>query len=229
MAEVLILGAGAVDARGVVGTAGARLPWAEAGLDPERLRWRACFPDAPFPTFRRLDPLAQRACLAVEAAGSHLLGDAAARVETALVLGTAFGCLSVDLAFAASLAPGQDPAPALFPYTLPSTCLGEVALRHRLRGPTACHGVAPGDEAEALREAALRIEEGEARAAVVILGDALSPAAAAAAGLPDSPPLAALLLAAAGEAARAAPPLSALRAARHAAQVVADALWEGTA
>ncbi len=228
-----VIGAGALDERGLVGVGpdGARslVPASALGdLDGARLRWSACFPTRAFPTFRRLDPLAQRASLALEAAGAAALAPAL-RAETALLLGTAFGCLAADLAFADSLA--SDPSPAVFPYTLPSTCLGELALRHGLRGPTLALVTAPGGEGEALREAALWLAAGEAAAAVVVLGDALPAPALARSGEPASPALAALLLAPAGsgEAAPALPTPSALWDAPRPAAALADALWRAAA
>ena len=57
-------------------------------------------------------------------------GEAASELarRTALVLGTSYGCLHSDVCFARGLEPGGTLRPAVFPYTLPSTCLGEVAI-----------------------------------------------------------------------------------------------------
>jgi len=160
---------GVADARGVAGDARPGVLWSDLGVDATggRPSWKRVF-EAPFPEFRRLDPLSRFACLAVEAAGLARLPEADRR-DTALVLATTLGCLHADRRFARSLEGVVQPA--VFPYTLPSTCLGELAIRHRLEGPNLCLTTAPGDESRGIAEAALLLDGGEARAAVVCLGD----------------------------------------------------------
>jgi len=225
-----VRGAAAVDAHGLRGTAPVDVRWGEDGLTPgRRLRWRRCF-EAPFPTFRRLDPLSQVVCLAAEATGvAAILGDAAP--EVAVVLGTAWGCLAADVEFAASLTPGRDVAPAVFPYTLPSTCLGEVALRHGLRGPTLCLSLDEDDPlaaAEVLAEALALEADGAAAGALVVWADAVPPNVAALRGLaPEVRATAALL--GAGPAASGLPSLQALAAAADPARRLAESLLEAGA
>jgi hypothetical protein len=151
--------AGVVDSLGVAGTGGTTAAWpGEFGLG--RLPWVF---ERPFPEFRRFDPLTQQVCLAVEALGDGF------EPGTALVLGTSRGCLDADLKFAASL---EDfPNPAVFPFTLPSTCLGVVAIRHRITGPVLCLSTAPGDRAQAADEALRLLAFGDADAAIVVSGD----------------------------------------------------------
>jgi len=168
-----IAAAGVADAAGIAGTRLGARAWADLGVDAGAPLWPTAFP-APFRSYRRLDLLSRFVCLAVEAAGLDAALDEEARAGTALVLGTTLGCLEADLAFARSLAPGAEIDAALFPYTLPSTCLGELAIRHRLRGPCLCLGVAPGGLREALREAQELLEDPKCPGALVCVGDALA-------------------------------------------------------
>jgi len=187
---------GAVDAHSVRGSTGVSVPWVElAEPAPGTARaFRQLFGRRD-PTFRRLDSMSRALVLAVEAAGVSDVLDAAARDETALVVETRLGCLDADLRFAQTLGGDMVDGP-LFAYTLPSTCLGEVALRHGLRGPSLCLSVigpaaAGSDRVEdpgslpgaAVREALAMLEEGScthAVAAVVeVLGAAHGNAAAA--------------------------------------------------
>ena len=104
------------------------------------------------------------------------------RPRTAILLASSLGCLHADLRFQASLAPGAELEPAVFPYTLPSTCLGDLAIRHALMGPTLSLTTAPGLEEDGLAEAGRLIDLGEACGALVCLGDVLPR------GGPDLPP-----------------------------------------
>lgn len=171
MSSWRVAAAGVADENGVAGTGGAAVRWDETGTDPRtRIRWRSFF-EAPFPEFRRLDPLSRFCCLAAEAArpGDHL--DEAQRRDTAIVLASTLGCLHADVRFAAGLERDAEIEPAVFPYTLPSTCLGDVAIRHRLTGPTLCLAAEDGDVHVGLREAARLLALEEAAAVLVCLGD----------------------------------------------------------
>jgi 3-oxoacyl-(acyl-carrier-protein) synthase len=129
-------------------------------------------------TFRRLDATSRALVLAAEAAGiAAVLArvPAVAARDVGLVFETTLGSLDSDLAFAASLGAGMPDGPA-FAYTLPSTCLGELALRHGLRGPTVCLTTVPADRGVALREAALLLATGEVPLAVAGLVDVLTTA-----------------------------------------------------
>ncbi len=175
-----VTGLGAIDARGLLARRVGANPAPTTPVDPlGRLRWKDVFPDLPFPTFRRLDRLSKLACLAAEASG---VGDRTEelRRDTAIVFATAWGCLDADVGFQESLGEGRDIKPALFPYTLPSTCLGEIAVRHRLQGPTLC--LSASDAEPAVEQACLLAELGEARAVLLCVGDCLTEAAATLAG-----------------------------------------------
>jgi len=165
---VHIAGIGAVDAEGAIGSALAATPLPEGGI--ARLRWKQLF-DSENATFRRLDPLSRCVSVAVEAAGAADRIPPERRSGTALVMASRFGCLHSDLRFEESLAPGRQVAPAVFPYTLPSTCLGELAVRHGFKGPVLCLSSELEPDREGLCEARALIELGEATSAIVCLGD----------------------------------------------------------
>lgn len=179
--QVRLRAAAVLDPRGIAGSALGSVPWAP-GCDPLAGRLEAPPGTLALPAreLRRLDLLTQALLLCAAAAGVEAALAPAERRETALILASREGCLEADLAFQASLAPGAAPAPALFPWTLPSTCLGELALRLRLMGPTLCLGAETAPEAGlALSEARALLSAGEAEAAVVAFGGVLSRAGAA--------------------------------------------------
>jgi 3-oxoacyl-(acyl-carrier-protein) synthase len=154
---------GLVDERGVAGTSGVRARWAGLGAEPPGTArtFRALFgrPDA---TFRRIDPASKALVLAAEAAGLSTVLPPDARDDTGLVVESERGCLDADLRFQRGLQQGVVEG-AVFPYTLPSASLGELALRYGLRGPAVCLSIGPGERGAALAEAARLVAEGEAR------------------------------------------------------------------
>lgn len=161
-AHPAILGLGLADARGVAGTACAASDWPRESGDPLSApgAFRRLFGRSD-PTYRRIDRMSRALVLAAEAAGAERALPEGVRADTAIALETARGCLDADLRFAAGLAAGVVLGP-VFPYTLPSTCLGELALRHGLRGPTVCLSTGPDEAGAALREAAALLAAGEA-------------------------------------------------------------------
>lgn len=181
-----IVSAAVVDARGIAGSTGVVFTWVALGINPLA---RACGWPRAFghdcEKFRRMDLLSRSVLLAAEVAGAGADGalGPAVRAETALVSAGAFGCLDSDVRFARGLMPGAEIEPAVFSYTLSSTSLGELAIRHGLTGPCYALSTAPGAEGEGLLEARGVLEGGEAAAAVVCLGDAVPEAAARAAGI----------------------------------------------
>lgn len=170
-ADPVVLGVGVVDAVGVFGSAGNRARWQELGVEPpgtaRTLRDLFAVSD---PTYRRIDRLSRALVLAGEAAGVRTLLTAEQRAEAALVVETDLGCLESDLRYARSL---DDPLvdAAVFPYTLPSTCLGELALRLGLRGPTVCLSVAVDRGGESLAEVRRMLQAGEVAHALVASAD----------------------------------------------------------
>lgn len=158
---------GVVDRDGIAGSSGVRATWRELGVDaPGNGRtFRAVFGRSD-ETFRRLDPASRALVLACAALGLSDVLPRELRDETALVVETTVGCLDADLQFAASMGAEMLDAP-IFPYTLPSTCLGEIALRHGLRGISVCLSVGPEERGAALAEGARLLASGEAPAVVV--------------------------------------------------------------
>lgn len=173
-----ILAAGRVDARGVAGSSGVRGVWTDLGVQAPgtAASFRALFgrPDA---TFRRIDRASRALVLAAEAAGLAEALPRTARDDTALVIETERGCLEADLRFQRGLERDVLEG-AVFPYTLPSAALGELALRHGLRGPALCLSIGADGRGEALREAVRLIEEGAVTYAVAGRVEALSEARA---------------------------------------------------
>lgn len=171
-----VLALGLADERLVAGTSGVRAEWRALGVEPpgDGRAFRAIFGrrDA---TFRRLDRASRALVLAAEAAGIGERLPREARDDTALVVETERGSLDADLEFAASLGPGPARG-AVFAYTLPSASLGEVALRHGLRGPAICLSIGAGRSGEALLEARRLIEDGEAPFALAGCVEALGQA-----------------------------------------------------
>lgn len=194
---------GVVDRDGIAGSSGVRTTWRELGVDaPGNGRtFRTVFGRSD-ETFRRLDPASRALVLACEALGLADVLPRELRHETALVVETSLGCLDADLQFAASMGAEMLDAP-IFPYTLPSTCLGEIALRHGLRGISVCLSVGPGERGAALAEGARLLANGEAPAVLVATLDVLTRHGAGAA--PQCAAIAALLVHPRGATASAAP------------------------
>jgi 3-oxoacyl-(acyl-carrier-protein) synthase len=175
---VSVLACGVMDRTGVYGSRGTSKTWAELEADPpgtgKTVFKVAGKTDA---TFRRIDFPARALVLACEAAGLlHVLTEAQ-RAETAICVETVLGSLTTDLDFQRSL--GADVVQAgIFPYSLTSTCLGELALRYQLRGPTVSISVLEHRPGEALRESIRMLESGDAPFVVTGCADAAREAAA---------------------------------------------------
>ena len=156
-----VLALGVVDAERIVGSSGLHHTFASLGVRaPGDGRTFKAVTGRSDETFRRIDPVSRALVLAAEAAG---LADVLPREHAAaagLVFETEVGCLESDLKFAHSIAAGMCDGP-VFPYTLPSTCLGELALRHGLRGPTVCVSTTRAQRGIALHEAQLLLATGE--------------------------------------------------------------------
>lgn len=189
----MILAAALVDATGLRSSHGRRTTWESVEQDPVAgsIRFKPLF-DAPMPEFRRLDILSRILVIATEAC----LPLPQPGADTALVFGTEFGCLAADQRFEASLHRPGFLEPRVFPYTLPSTCLGEIAIRHGLQGPTLCLSHGPGEEHTALAEASALLTSRAATSALVVAGDWAPGHKTRAAALllgdpgPDTPPFA---------------------------------------
>jgi 3-oxoacyl-(acyl-carrier-protein) synthase len=127
-----------------------------------------------------MDWLSRIGLLAVELLEAQFdQAEPALRERTGVCLESCTGCLTTDVRFL------ETPRPSLFTYTLPSTLLGEICIRHRLKGPQLCLLTADGSGTCALAEAIDWIETGAAVAAVCVCAEALS--ADAATALPPAP------------------------------------------
>ncbi len=143
--------------------------------------------------FGRLDTISQLALLAVERLGLNLDSPSAslARDRVAICLATRAGCLSTDIAYWQGRDTPGGPSPTLFTYTLPSSAIGEIAIRHRITGPNLC---LIGDEQLLLAEAKALIESGEVDACVCVSCESVAPEAAAMAGVEPASSASAFLL-----------------------------------
>ena len=85
-----------------------------------------------YPKFFKMDNLSKLAFLAAEAVLSPL--SAEAKSHTALLFANRAASLDTDLKHQATIANPQEyyPSPAVFVYTLPNICLGEISIRHQL-------------------------------------------------------------------------------------------------
>ncbi|MFK7741034.1 MAG: hypothetical protein AB8H80_12000 [Planctomycetota bacterium] len=139
-----LLGCGLVDERGIAGTRGIARSWAELDTKPPGTgrTIKELFGKTDT-TFRRIDLPAKALVLACEAADILQLLDEDERQETAICIETDLGSLHTDVSFASSL-DDECVHAGIFPYSLTSTCLGEVALRYGLRGPTVSMSVRDG-------------------------------------------------------------------------------------
>lgn len=87
-----------------------------------------------YPKFFRMDDLSRLGFLAAEylLAGQELLA-AGGAARTGVVLANATSSLDTDLRYAAQLRQGLA-SPALFVYTLPNIVVGEICIRHGIKG-----------------------------------------------------------------------------------------------
>ena len=120
--------------------------------------------------FGRLDLLSQLALSAVELLQIDFTAFGRDRVGICVIVRA--GSLSTDVEYWAGRDAPGGPSPMLFAYTLPSSAIGEIAIRHQLMGPNLC--LIGGD---ALAEAKDWIVRGEADACICVACDVITPAA----------------------------------------------------
>jgi len=121
------------------------------------------------PRFGRMDLASQLALLAVEPFAAHF--DSLPRERIAICLAARTGSLSTDADYWKGRDAAGGPSPTLFTYTLPSAAIGEIAIRHRLTGPSLCF-VGGGDDL--LAEASDLIGRGEADGCVCVVANVVS-------------------------------------------------------
>jgi len=142
-------------------------PWPAAqaralGGDPAALVWPA-FLASPCPRFGRMDALSKLGVLAVELLGIDFAAlPGGVRENLGVCLETRDGAIDSDRRFLATS------SPTVFTYTLPSTVLGELCIRHRLQGPVLClMAAAPGGRG-ALDQAVEWLASGEVAACLAL-------------------------------------------------------------
>jgi len=169
MRRTVITACGCVD-EGGFGNARSWTPW--PGGVP-RLRWRT-FSDQPFDRFGRLDLLCKYAVAAVEMLELPPFTEGESRPDLALLLGSDNGSLDTDVKFVRSIHEPGGASPTLFSYTLPSTALGEIAIRHHITGPSACVMAGPESGPLALWEGMAWVAEGDVGGCICVGCDAVS-------------------------------------------------------
>ena len=159
--EARVLGIGVVDELGLASSTGVRAAWSGLGRRvPGAARALQQLFDKRDETLRRLDATSRALVFAAEASGLDAALSEAQREDTGLVFETRWGSLDADRKFVRSLDQPMVNG-AVFPYTLPSLSLGEIALRHGLRGPTLCLSVDEGQRGVAWREATAMLSTSE--------------------------------------------------------------------
>lgn len=129
--------------------------------------------------FGRMDLLSQLALLAVEKLGVDF--DQLPRDRIAICLASSAGSLATDAEYWKGRDQAGGPSPTLFTYTLPSAAIGEIAIRHRITGPSLCF-VSEGGEVQA--EATELLRRNEADACVCVIVEVVSPTLAEFLGVP---------------------------------------------
>lgn len=122
--------------------------------------WAALF-SASCPRFGRMDELSRLALMAVELLGVEFTN----KDEVGLLLETQCGSLLADQQFLRTL------SPSVFTYTLPSTAIGEICIRHKLRGPVLCLMTENGDGSQALEQGQVWLRSGETRNCLCVYAD----------------------------------------------------------
>jgi 3-oxoacyl-(acyl-carrier-protein) synthase len=127
--------------------------------------------------FGRLDPVCQLGMTAVEALGIKF----GSRAAIGVLAATNAGSLATDVQYWRTRNEPGGVSPSLFVYTLPSSLIGEIAIRHGLTGPNLC---LIGGSADLLAEAVDWLRHGEATACLCIDCDVVTAVAGAVAGVP---------------------------------------------
>ena len=139
----------------------------------EGLRWSTLF-RSEAQRFARMDWLSRLGLMAVELLEARFETWATEDLErTAVCAETAAGCIASDVKFL------RLPGPTLFAYTLPSTVIGEICIRHHFKGPMLCLMSSGKSTRAGIDEAAACLREGSANACLCVGCEAVSADAAA--------------------------------------------------
>jgi len=134
--------------------------------------WAALFPSS-CPRFGRMDGLSRLGLMAVELLGVEF----ADKDDVGVCLETNSGSIVADRQFL------RTHSPSVFTYTLPSTAIGEICIRHRLRGPVLCLMTLTGDGLQAPQQAQAWLQTREARSCLCLWAEAPGNATAQAGAL----------------------------------------------
>lgn len=130
--------------------------------DLSGLHWSLLFTSDPS-RFARMDLMSRLGLMATELLEASLDGLPPERRERlGVCLETCAGSLATDVRFL------RTPKPTLFTYTLPSTVMGEICIRYRLKGPVLCLVSAETSGSGALTEALEWLRQGDAEACVCL-------------------------------------------------------------
>lgn len=137
------------------------------------LRWRM-ISDKLFDRFGRLDLFSKLALAAVETLQLEIPGKNIRHPDMGISLGSQFGSFEVDVNFMRSKKGAGGGSPILFPYTLPSTAIGEIAIRYRIMGPNTCFLAGTDSGLLALWEGIYLVESGEVNSCICVGCDGIS-------------------------------------------------------
>lgn len=103
-------------------------------LFPEFIKNASKVIDLEYPKFFKMDNLSKLAFLGVETILKNTI-NVAEENNIALVFANKSSSLDTDVKFQASIEDSDNyfPSPAVFVYTLPNICVGEISIRHQLQ------------------------------------------------------------------------------------------------
>lgn len=146
----------------------------------ENLHWSTLFDSDPA-RFGRMDWICRLGLMATELLDANFGAMTDAQLERiGVCLETCAGSLENDIQFV------QTSRPSIFAYTLPSTAIGEVCIRYRLKGPMLCLVTGTPGTGDAASEATEWVERGDADACLCLSCDTLDPKTAAGMRLPPN-------------------------------------------
>jgi 3-oxoacyl-(acyl-carrier-protein) synthase len=122
--------------------------------------------------FGRMDLLSQLALLSVESLGIDF--ETLDRDRIGVCMSVCAGSLATDIEYWKGRKDVGGPSPTLFAYTLPSSAIGEIAIRYRLTGPNLCF---VGSDAMLIPEARDLIQRNEADGCICVACNVITAAA----------------------------------------------------
>ncbi len=172
--KIYITAFGYIDSTGF-GDIASHRSWADIGVDNfAQCHWKQLF-DSPFDRFGRLDTFSKHVVAAVELLGLTMPCDDVKDNDTAIYVGTEFGSYQVDQQFYKSITQPGGASPKLFSYTLPSTAIGEVAIRYKITGPNLCVSAGKSSGLVALWQSAELLKTRQVSSCITIVSNAGSP------------------------------------------------------